>query len=139
VPHFFNKLISLFVFTIWQIPSSVWRFVVGVLHSPGYGPGLHSISVLGFLHHDELVYSDISEKLAEVSTRTKCIHPDDEAASPSAMSENLPVHGMRTECSSLESQGYMRVSRQSEQISFSSKTLHIGDNVVTDWQTVISV
>jgi len=39
----------MFVFTILQIPSGVWRFVVGVLHSPGYGPGLHSISVLGVL------------------------------------------------------------------------------------------
>jgi hypothetical protein len=92
VSLFFNKLISVFVFTILQIPSGIWRFVVGVLHSPGYGPGLHSISVLGvltswFLCHDELVYSEISEKLAEVSTRTKCIHPDDEAASPSAVSE----------------------------------------------------
>jgi hypothetical protein len=52
---------------------------------------------------------------------------------------NLPVHGVRTEHSSSESQGYTRVSRQSERLSFSRKILHIGDNVVTDWQTVISV
>ena len=46
---------------------------------------------------------------------------------------------MRTKYSYPESQDYLRVSCQSEQLGFSRKTSHIGDNVVTDWQTVISV
>ena len=45
---------------------------------------------------------------------------------------------MRLKHSSSESLGYTSVSRRSERLSFSRKTLHIGDNVVTDWETIIS-
>jgi hypothetical protein len=58
---------------------------------------------------------------------------------PLQCQNNVPVHGVRTERSPIESQGYTRVSRQSERLSFSRKAMHIGDNVVTGWQTVISV
>ena len=71
----------MFVFDILQIcsgcfaPPWLWAWFI------------HRVFLFwGFLHHDELVYSDMSEKPAEVSTRTKCIRTEDEAASPSAMS-----------------------------------------------------
>ena len=88
----------------------------------------------GFSHHDGSVYSDIYEKLAEVSARTKCSHFEDKRQQvPQQYQNNLPVHIVRTKRSSLESQGYTRVSRPSERLSFSRKTLHTGGTAVAQW------
>ena len=130
----------MFVFATLQIPSGVCRFVVGVLHPRGYGPGLHreyfcfggsyimmNQFTLTFLKN-LLKYPPEPDAFALMTRQQVLLQ----------CQNNLPVHGVRTERSS-ESQGYTRVSQQNERLNFSRKTLHIGDNVVTDWRTVISV
>ena len=130
----------------WSVCLSLvfCRFLVCVFHTHTHThththPGLWSrftqrvFLFWRFLHLDGLVYSNISEKVAEVSTRTKCSHPEDESASPSALSEC-------SSCAWCENQKLISwISRLQEWLSFSRKALHIGDTVVTDWQIVISV
>jgi hypothetical protein len=123
----------MFVFDILQIPSGVCRFVVGVLHPHWLWAWFtQSISVLGVLtswwisllwHFWEICQYPPEPNAFALKTRQQV---------PLQCQNNLPVYGVRTKLSSLQSQGYTRVSQPSERLSFSGRQCAVE---IMLWQT----